>query len=57
VTDTQKLEAMRLLLGDNNNVLILDQPKRKETRKETYNRLYKQVNEYEALRTIKKNLR
>jgi len=30
---------------------------RKETRAQTYNRLMKQVNETEALRMVKKNLR
>lgn len=56
MNDKQKLEAVISLLGLNNQIVVAIPIKRKETRREIYNRLLNQVNESEALRLSKKNL-
>jgi len=59
MTDKQKLEAVALLLGIDNSILIPERTKKrtaKQIYQEDYNKLLTQVNESQALRLIKKNL-
>jgi len=59
MTDKQKLEAVALLLGIDNSILIPERTKKrtaKQIYQEDYNKLLNQVNESQALRLIKKNL-
>ena len=59
MTDKQKLEAVALLLGIDNSILIPERPKKRTSKQiyqEDYNKLLCQVNESQALRLIKKNL-
>ena len=56
MTDKQKLEAVALLLGIDNHILIPERPKKrtaKQIYQEDYNKLLNQVNESQALRLIK----
>lgn len=56
MTDKQKLDAVLMLLGQNNNIIVPEIHNRKETNQEMKQRIFKNHNEHKALRAIKKNL-
>lgn len=55
MTDKQKLDAVLMMLQPS-TITTTAPVRRKETRQQIYNRLLNEVNQFEALRSIKKNL-
>jgi hypothetical protein len=56
MTDKQKLDAVLMMLQPNSNITTTAPVRRKETRQQIYNRLLNEVNQFETLKSIKKNL-